>query len=254
MAKHVFFIVGGPGSGKDLIIKEVFSDLDFVEYNIDQIKSKKFYRENMVVVANAYNFDKIRYVNEILESKYYKTNIVFVDVADDISKERLNERNIEESIIETKLNTSRENLDKFIEMFDMVYYFDNSYHRYSNEIEEQLEYLGKEIGELLESPLNRFKKKINKKGENSYDPMPATKDGINPTYDTRAAGNGDLIKNYQYEAMDPNPLDSGIGFGSNMGNYSKQEPMFTLRDTAYDKTEKPVFKRLKKIIFKKKDV
>jgi hypothetical protein len=36
-----------------------------------------------------------------------------------------------------------------------------------------------------------------------------------------------------------------------MGNYSRQEPMLTLRDTANDKNDKPVFKRIKKILFKK---
>lgn len=253
--KTAIFLVGGPGSGKDLLLKKVFEFYNFNEFNIDQIKPKKFYSENMVVVANAYDFEKIENAKIVLEKCYYKTSMVFVDVSDSVSKSRLNGRSVNEEVRKEKHNISRNNYDKFVEIFDHCFYFDNSYEILSQKMITQFMQLDEEIKNLLETPLNKFKKKIKAKIETPYNPLPTTKDGINPTYDTRAAGNGDLIKNYQYEAFDPNPLDSGVGFGSNMGNYSKQEPMAVLssKETGYDKNDKPIFKRIKKIIFKKKN-
>ena len=40
----------------------------------------------------------------------YKTNMVFVDVSNDISKKRLIERNVDENVIENKLNTDTINI------------------------------------------------------------------------------------------------------------------------------------------------
>lgn len=249
--KQAIFLTGGPGSGKDLLIKEVFQHNNYIELNIDQIKEKKFYTENIVVVSNAFNLDKIQKAKDILENCYYNTSLVFVDVSDKVSRERLVNRNLNEEVRKNKLEVSRQNLEEFVTIFENCYYFDNNFKPASNEIYEQLVWINEEIESLSESKLEKFKKKIKKKNsESSYNPLPFPSDGINSTYDTRAAGNGDLIRNYQYESLDPQPLEQGIGMGSNHGNQSNQEPMLSLKDSSHDKTEqKPkIFGRIKKIL------
>lgn len=254
--KQAIFLTGGPGSGKDILIKNIFDYLDYTEYNINQIKENKFYTENIVVVANATDYKKIEQAKSILEKCYYKTSLIFVDVSEEISKQRLSKRNTNEEVIAEKLKLCKENFDLFLGLFENCYFFDNNYNASSNEIYEQLTWINEELSSLLESGLERFKKKIKKKSsEEPYNPLPSPKDGINPTFDTRSAGNGDLVRNYQYESFDPQPLEQGIGMGSNHGNQSNQEPITSLKDTSYDKTnpKQNVFGRIKKILAKKKN-
>lgn len=245
--KTAIFLTGGPGSGKDLLIKKVFENFGFKEYNIDQLKPKKFYTENMVIVANSYDLEKIMNAKSLLENCYYKPSMLYVFVEEDVSKERLLNRIYDENSRAEKMRISEENLEVFGKEFNNFFIFDNSFISDSDQIIEQLDWINEEIENLTENPVDKFKKKINKsKKQVTYDPNLVKPDGIYQTYDTRAAGNGDLVRNY--EAMEPGPLVSEpIGFGSNMGNFVKQEPMQTLKDKPAEK----VFKRVKKIIFGK---
>ena len=45
------FLVGGPGSGKDIVLKEALSQFDIKEFNTEQVKSivKKFLVEELLV-------------------------------------------------------------------------------------------------------------------------------------------------------------------------------------------------------------
>lgn len=250
--KQAIFLTGGPGSGKDILIKNVFDYIDYTEYNIDQIKEKKFYTENLVVVGNSYNLEKILKTKSILESCYYNVSMIYVNVSEEISLQRLSNRLVNTDLVKEKLKVSEENLDVFGQIFNNFFIFENSFAPNSEEIREQIEWINKEAEELTEPPLEKFKKKIKRKNsEVSYDPLPSPKDGINQTFDTRSAGNGDLISNYQYESFDPNPLSQGIGFGSTYGNTSKQEP-FTSPKVVIDVSQQsPTFRRVKNALFKK---
>lgn len=250
--KQAIFLVGGPGSGKNILLSQLLEPYNLIEYNIHQIKEHRFYQKNMVIMANAYEFDLIKNIKQILENNYYSPSLIFVDVSLETAKNRLKGRQIDETILKNKIELSFENFEKFSEIFNQCFYFDNNYNL--SEQVEQINLLQEEIKCLFESSIEKFRKKVKaKKTEVAYDPTPTTKDGLNSTYDTRAAGNGDLIRNYQTESLDPNPLEQGIGFGSIQGNTSNQEPMQTL--TTASATNSPLkssklFKRIKKIIGK----
>jgi hypothetical protein len=259
--KRAIFLVGGPGSGKDLIVNTILNHYGFKEYNTDQIKENKQYDDNIVINANAHTFDKIQTIKNIMEDSYYRTSMIFVGVSDETSRERMINKHLSEDLRKERTFYSQKNLDKFKEIFEDFYYFDNNQTIDSNKTITQLAELDSYIEEKLSDPVTNFKKKLlKKKGKNGngnnnpYNPLLPNKDGILPTFDTKLAGNGDMMSNYSYrtEAMDPAPLiGSGIGMGI-AGNSIKVEPMKTYKpdDSA---PKKKIFKRAKRILFKKED-
>lgn len=278
--KQAIFLVGGPGSGKDIILKNIPQFEQYSEYNIEQIKNIVS-EHKIIITANSYSYDRIKSVKDLLESLYYNTSMIYVDVSDNISYQRMSTRNLNEDIRREKLTLSKLNLEEFRQIFSSVHYFNNSFNLKSSQIKIQLEALEKKIVSCDEKPEDKFKKKLSKvlvqkrmKNGNikevPWNPLSASKDGFNQTFDTRDAGNGDLMRNY--EAFDPAPMmDSGIGFGSMYGNTSKQEPTDAThsavipprRDKKRSNFEKdkevekeirtPTFSRVKRIVFKREE-
>lgn len=278
--KKAIFLVGGPGSGKDIILKNIPQFEQYSEYKIEQIK-RNISENRIVITANSYNYDAIKDVRDLLESFYYNTSMIYVDVSNNISSKRMAIRNLNEDVRKLRLEESKNNLEKFRELFASVYYFNNSFELNSPQIRIQLEELNKKMELSEQTPEIKFKKRLtkvlsNKRMKNDnlkevpWNPLSASKDGINQTYDTRAAGNGDLIKNY--ESMDPYPLmTTGIGFGSTYGNTSRQEPTDATQSatipikrdkkrTNFEKDKEvekeirtPTFTKVKRIIFKRED-
>lgn len=278
--KQAIFLVGGPGSGKDIILKNIPQFEQYSEYNIEQLKSIISERR-VIITANSYNYDKIKYAKDLLESFYYNTSMIYVDVSDNVSIERMSSRNLNEDIRKERLNISKQNLEEFRQIFSSVHYFNNSYHLNSPQIKIQLESLEEKISSSEEKPEVKFNKKLCKvaikkrmKNDNikevPWNPLSASKDGINQTFDTRDAGNGNLMQNY--EAFDPAPMmDSGIGFGSMYGNTSKQEPTDATHSAVipprrnkprsnFEKDKEvereiktPTFSKVKRIVFKREE-
>nr|QMP83721.1 MAG: hypothetical protein [Caudoviricetes sp.] len=244
--KNAIFLVGGPGSGKDLIIKESLVRHNVKEYNIEQIKNIKLFEENVVITANAYSFDKIKETESIFENLKYNTFMIYVDVCNEVSKERLSNRDIDETVRITRLLESKENLNKFKSIFQTVYTFDNSYLLESDDIQNQLYSINKQLDiEIFSNNLelfaeveidpfinrfrntlfegtkglyNNFKQDKETKKEKKYDKQEIMnniipKNGLGPTYDTRETGDTSLIKSYNFakEAIDsPNAADTGL--------------------------------------------
>lgn len=244
--KNAIFLVGGPGSGKDLIIKESLVRHNVKEYNIEQIKNIKLFEENVVITANAYSFDKIKETESIFENLKYNTFMIYVDVCNEVSKERLSNRDIDETVRITRLLESKENLNKFKSIFQTVYTFDNSYLLESDNIQNQLYSINKQLDiEIFSNNLelfaeveidpfinrfkntlfegtkglyNNFKQDKETKKEKKYDKQEIMnniipKNGFGPTYDTRETGDTSLIKSYKFakEAIDsPNAADTGL--------------------------------------------
>jgi dephospho-CoA kinase len=244
--KNAIFLVGGPGSGKDLIIKESLVRHNVKEYNIEQIKNIKLFEENVVITANAYSFDKIKETESIFENLKYNTFMIYVDVCNEVSKERLSNRDIDETVRITRLLESKENLNKFKSIFQTVYTFDNSYLLESDNIQNQLYSINKQLDiEIFSNNLelfaeveidpfinrfkntlfegtkglyNNFKQDKETKKEKKYDKQEIMnniipKNGLGPTYDTRETGDTSLIKSYNFakEAIDsPNAADTGL--------------------------------------------
>jgi predicted kinase/phosphopantetheine adenylyltransferase len=140
------FLVGGPGSGKDVIIREAIAEKNAVEINankaydfiIDKLKlseETKDYQLNAIRNRNALvingasdDIEKISTIKEELEELGYTTMMVFVNTTNEISEKRNQQhsRIISEQIRLDKWNKSQENLDKFYDIFEAFLEFDNS--------------------------------------------------------------------------------------------------------------------------------
>lgn len=121
------FLVGGPGSGKDIILKEVLNEYDVKEFCLEQVNKvvKKFFKEIIVITANAYNFKKIEEAKFFLEDNGFMTSLIYVDVSDEVSRNRLIYRNMSEEIRLDKLIESKLNIIPLKNLFTNFYYFNN---------------------------------------------------------------------------------------------------------------------------------
>jgi predicted kinase len=140
------FLVGGPGSGKDVIIRESIAEKNAIEINankaydfiIDKQKlseETKDYQLNairnrsaLVINGASDDIEKISTIKEELEELGYTTMMVFVNTSNEVSENRNKQhsRVISEQIRLDKWNKSQDNLDKFYEMFNAFLEFDNS--------------------------------------------------------------------------------------------------------------------------------
>jgi cytidyltransferase-like protein len=140
------FVVGGPGSGKDLIIREAIAESKIVEHNYTQIlsilgdkqnlsiKSKNLRMESIrnhqpiIINGSATDLDTISYIKEELEELGYETMMVFVETTNEFSQQRNStlKRMVAESVRHDKWMNSLKNVDTFYEMFDNYITFNNS--------------------------------------------------------------------------------------------------------------------------------
>jgi nicotinamide mononucleotide adenylyltransferase len=140
------FLTGGPGSGKDVVIREAISEQKFVELNSVQAfdylmdkqklseKSNDYRRESirnrgpLIINGPADDHSKIIRIKEELEELGYETSMVFVDTTDTASKER-NERltkMIAESVRYDKWKLSQTCKESYRQIFENFIDFDNS--------------------------------------------------------------------------------------------------------------------------------
>jgi len=140
------FVTGGPGSGKDIVIREAIAESRIVELNVVQAfdyltdkqklseQSSDFRREAirtrgpLIINGPADNGDIISYIKEELEELGYDTMMIFVNTTDEISKERnsLLSRMMTESVRQDKWLKSQRNNEIFMEEFSKFISFDNS--------------------------------------------------------------------------------------------------------------------------------
>jgi predicted ABC-type ATPase len=135
------FVVGGPGSGKDIVIKTSLDELNLKEINLDRLHkaitekvnlSEMVGNPSIVVNGNAENKEKINLVRMVLETIGYDTAMVFVYTTNESSKSRNdhrvqgNLRTFSENRRETKYKNSIENMKLFSEEFNNFFLFDNS--------------------------------------------------------------------------------------------------------------------------------
>ena len=140
------FITGGPGSGKDIIIREAISESRIVELNFIQTqeylgdkqklseKTNDYRREAirnrgpLIINGPADDINRITHIKEELESLGYKTMMIFVNTTNEVSKERnsLLSRMMVESIRLDKWAKSQQNTKYFNNMFEDFVAFDNT--------------------------------------------------------------------------------------------------------------------------------
>lgn len=139
------FVTGGPGSGKDIIIREAIAESRTVELNASQAfdyladkqklseKTGDFRRESirnrgpLIINAPADNIDKISYIKEELEELGYSTMMIFVNTSNQISQERNTKltRMMVESIRYDKWSQAQRNKQVFLESFSKFIQFNN---------------------------------------------------------------------------------------------------------------------------------
>lgn len=85
------FLFGGPGSGKDYVLKNIFSRFNLVEVQADQVLNGSAmplieYNQNVVINCSAENSEQIEYIKTLLEG--YDFDHVYVSVSNKVSRNR----------------------------------------------------------------------------------------------------------------------------------------------------------------------
>lgn len=212
------FVTGGPGSGKDLIIREAIAESKIVEHNYTQIlnilgdKQKLSIKSNnlrmesirthqpIIINGSATDLDTIAYIKEELEELGYETMMVFVETSNEFSQQRNStlKRMVAESVRYDKWNTSLTNVDAFYEMFDNYISFHNS--DVVEHIEEGVDdvykhttmFLEQSIAKSVSKPiLNKSKKLLFDDDKLTPISSPARRiktPGVGPELETRGSG------------------------------------------------------------------
>jgi cytidyltransferase-like protein len=163
------FVTGGPGSGKDVIIREAIAESKAVELNSVQAfdylmdkqklaeKTGDFRREAvrnrgpLIINGPADDHSRIITIKEELEELGYETIMVFVNTTNEASQER-NQRltkMVAESIRREKWELAQSCQESYKQNFDNFIYFDNSSEIES--IEEDITETYKKINTFIES-------------------------------------------------------------------------------------------------------
>jgi len=117
------FIVGGPCSGKDQIIRTLKEQTNIQEVDVHSLLKNFEIPSITIINASAHDLDSIVEAKKLLEHNDYTTSMLFVDTTDEISKLRnerrkeLGQRIISESIRFTKFQKSQSNKQEFRKLF-----------------------------------------------------------------------------------------------------------------------------------------
>jgi nicotinamide mononucleotide adenylyltransferase len=140
------FVTGGPGSGKDVVIRECIASQNIVEHNFSQVidilndKHKLAMRSMnprfeslrtrgpLIINGPADDLERVSQIKEELEELGYETMMIFVDTTNDVSKNR-NEhltKMVAESTRYSKWQKAQSNSVAFSELFENYVLFDNN--------------------------------------------------------------------------------------------------------------------------------
>lgn len=118
------FVVGGPCSGKDKLIKQLNEEYGLKELDAQYILSgKPILSEQIIVNGSAENLEDIVRINDILKENNYHTSMIYVNTTNEISKLRNEEREkrgqrvMNESIRFSKFMSAQNNIEKFKTLF-----------------------------------------------------------------------------------------------------------------------------------------
>jgi len=147
------FLLGGPGSGKDYVLKNIFSRFDLVEVQLDQVlsgKASELLESNANIVINgAADSDKIELVKTMLEG--YEFDTVYVSVTNKVSRARNDERS--DPLPENKRLEKWYRSEKLSEELD-CFVFNNSINLNESSQMEQIMFAS-QIEKLLERLVER---------------------------------------------------------------------------------------------------
>lgn len=133
----VIFVCGGPGSGKDVIIRNILGNFNITEmdhnkiYNSlsdkDKISEEVLSNTYILINASAIELSKILYIKEELEEFNYSVMMVFVNTTNEESRRRNEKlkRSLNESVRFEKWSKSQQNKIIFNDVFENYIQFDN---------------------------------------------------------------------------------------------------------------------------------
>ena len=125
-APIAIFLIGGPGSGKDFVLKNTFAKFDLMEVQIDHVlngAAKELFEQNKNIVINGpIDENKINEVQSIYEN--YNFDFIHVSVTNKVSRLRNDQR--ENPLNESKRIEKFLNVEKLVEQLDDVFVFNNS--------------------------------------------------------------------------------------------------------------------------------
>lgn len=162
------FVTGGPGSGKDIIIREAIAESKAVELNSVQAFDLLMDKQKLSEKTNDYRREAIRNrgpliingpaddhsrmitIKEELEELGYESYMVFVDTTNEASKER-NEKltkMVAESVRQEKWQLAQTSKESYRQNFNSFIDFDNS--APINEIEEDITETYQKLNDFIE--------------------------------------------------------------------------------------------------------
>jgi len=138
-AAKAIFVVGVPGSGKDVIISSIINEFSLLELNhtqaytilySDSLKESSTYIINkypMLITVPATDIDYVLYIKEGLEKHGYDTSMVFVNTTNEISMYRNSKltKSMTESIRYEKWSCAQEHLEIYAEIYENLIIVDN---------------------------------------------------------------------------------------------------------------------------------
>jgi len=163
------FVTGGPGSGKDIVIREAIAEQKMVEINtvqaFDYLADKQKLSEKthdvrreairhrlpLIINGPADDSERISHIKEELEDLGYQTLMIFVDTDNEVSKERNEKlkRMMSESVRQDKWLQAQQIRESFSQNFKKFVYFDNS--GSYDTIEESITETYQNISQFLDS-------------------------------------------------------------------------------------------------------
>jgi dephospho-CoA kinase len=121
-----FFLIGGPGSGKDFVLKNTFAKYDLMEVQIDQVlngtANQLFEEKKNLVINGPIDEGKIEEIKSLHED--YNFDTIYVSVTNKVSRQRNEQR--ENPLHESKRIQKLLNTEKLVESLDDVFVFNNS--------------------------------------------------------------------------------------------------------------------------------
>lgn len=139
---QAIFVIGYPGSGKDIVIRDICSNYNITEFTSskldDMLSNSTFFknsteekkdslleRKSIIVTANAFNLNFV-ITKQILEDIGYTSHLIFVETDLKTAYDRLKSRkDLKESL--EKINVSNSNKHSIFSLFDSNVVVNNSH-------------------------------------------------------------------------------------------------------------------------------
>lgn len=135
------FLVGAPGSGKDMILSAVLENTNLLELPLEKVFQAITNRQDLpelvgnpslIVNGTAESGQKVNITKQVLEAMGYATSMVYVHTTNEESRRRnairasSGAKTVSESVRQQKYNTAQIYMRTYSKAFDPFYIFDNS--------------------------------------------------------------------------------------------------------------------------------